>query len=223
MTISNDIIKLSDDFASEYDASIKTKHWHGPDVLFGLLYEYIKPGQTLLDIGIGTGLSSNSFKKAGLEIYGVDGSKKMLKICRGKKIATDLKKMDIKLAQDPFPGKIFDYVISNGVFHIIGDLEPVFSIINSKISSNGYIGFTVDDKVCDEPDGYTAQIIKGIFEKRHPQSGIMMFKHQKEYICEILERFGFELKKKLRFQAFLDEEENVSYYFVAYIARRIKK
>jgi hypothetical protein len=43
-----------------------------PEVVFGLAYRYVQPGQSILDTGIGTGLSSVLFPKAGLGsmVYG---------------------------------------------------------------------------------------------------------------------------------------------------------
>jgi ubiquinone/menaquinone biosynthesis C-methylase UbiE len=74
MSESKKALKMSDDYASDYDESARSMHWHGPEVLFGLMYEYLKKGQSLLDVGIGTGLSARFFYQAGLQIYGVDGS-----------------------------------------------------------------------------------------------------------------------------------------------------
>jgi len=219
MMDSRKTIKMSDDFAQEYDVSASTNHWHGPEVLFGLMYEYLKPSQSLLDVGIGTGLSARFFHKAGLYIYGVDGSKEMLKICRKKNITTGLEKVDLKSSCDLFPGKRFDHIISNGVFHIIGDLEPVFIKVKSKIKEGGVFGFTVDDKVQNEKDGYKMSKVDGIFEKKHSESGIMIYKHKNTYVKNLLQRFGFELLKKLKFLAYLDEENEISYYFTAYIAK----
>ena len=41
-----------------YDKRIKEYGWVGSEVAFGMAYEYTSPSQTILDIGIGTGLGS---------------------------------------------------------------------------------------------------------------------------------------------------------------------
>lgn len=221
MSESKKALKMSDDYASDYDDSARSMHWHGPEVLFGLMYEYLKKDQSLIDVGVGTGLSARFFYQAGLQIYGVDGSAEMLKNCKKKKITIDLEKMDLTVFADPFPGKKFNHVISNGVFHIIGNLEPVFEIINLKIKQGGIFGFTVDEKVKNEKDDFRKSDIEGIYYKRHLQSGLKIYKHHEEYVLNILQRFGYELLKKLKFLAFLDEENNISYYFTAYITRKL--
>lgn len=50
----------------EYDKRIKEYGWVGSEVAFGLAYEYTNPGQTILDVGIGTGLGSVLFHWAGM-------------------------------------------------------------------------------------------------------------------------------------------------------------
>jgi predicted TPR repeat methyltransferase len=48
-------------FASRYDDLIQTQNWYGPEILLGMIFEYIKSGEKILDIGIGTGLSATAF------------------------------------------------------------------------------------------------------------------------------------------------------------------
>jgi ubiquinone/menaquinone biosynthesis C-methylase UbiE len=69
MIDSKKTIDSANDFAPNYDDYIRNCQWIGTDILFGLMFEYINPNQKLLDIGIGTGLSSILFKQAGLQIY----------------------------------------------------------------------------------------------------------------------------------------------------------
>lgn len=69
---------LHDAYAVDYDAQVCAYDCHIIDLLFGLSYEYLTPGQRLLDVGIGSGVSSQSFARAGLEIYGLDFSPAML-------------------------------------------------------------------------------------------------------------------------------------------------
>jgi hypothetical protein len=61
--------KISDyqgEDATQYENQAAEIAWHGHEIMFGLMYEFVKPDETLLDIGIGTGLSSFLFHKAGL-------------------------------------------------------------------------------------------------------------------------------------------------------------
>ncbi len=75
------------EFAEKYDGAVKKQKWYGAEILFGMVYEYLKTNDKILDIGIGTGLSATAFHKAGLEIYGLDYSEEMLEACKQKNIA----------------------------------------------------------------------------------------------------------------------------------------
>jgi SAM-dependent methyltransferase len=75
-----------------YDGEAEATGWLGPEVAFGLAYQHIQPGQSVLDIGIGTGLGSVLFRKAGLKVYGMDVSPEMLEACRSGETARLLRK-----------------------------------------------------------------------------------------------------------------------------------
>jgi 2-polyprenyl-3-methyl-5-hydroxy-6-metoxy-1,4-benzoquinol methylase len=76
-----DTIIADEQSAVEYDKQAKNTNWFGPDVVFGLAFEFVQPGDTLLDLGIGSGLSASPFYKAGLKVYGLDGSEEVLRVC----------------------------------------------------------------------------------------------------------------------------------------------
>lgn len=86
ININTTVVKMNraehDQYAEEYDYLVREYESHTSDIIFGLLFEYTDPGDKLLDSGIGTGISSFLFHKAGLNIYGLDNSEKMLDICR---------------------------------------------------------------------------------------------------------------------------------------------
>jgi 2-polyprenyl-3-methyl-5-hydroxy-6-metoxy-1,4-benzoquinol methylase len=67
-----------------YDDEAEATGCHGPEVAFGLTYPYVQQGRSILDIGIGTGLGSVLYRKAGLKVYGMDASQEMLDACRSK-------------------------------------------------------------------------------------------------------------------------------------------
>jgi predicted TPR repeat methyltransferase len=90
--------KAADAFAAHYDETAEKYGWYAPEVLFALVFCRLESGQSLLDLGIGTGLSAAPFKKAGLQVHGVDGSKAMLRHCESRGVAIDLKQHDIRTA-----------------------------------------------------------------------------------------------------------------------------
>ena len=118
---------LHDAYAASYDADVQAYDCHVAEVLFGLCYDRVSPGQRLLDVGTGSGLSAELFAKAGLEIYGMDFSPAMLKLCKAKGFAKDLKQHDVIDVPWPYPPGSFDNVTCCGVMHFIADLHGVFS------------------------------------------------------------------------------------------------
>jgi ubiquinone/menaquinone biosynthesis C-methylase UbiE len=93
--MSDDVLRVHSESAQTYDEICLQVESHAHEVLFGLAFEYINSGEALLDVGVGTGVSSKLFHKAGLAIYGVDNSEEMLAVCREKGFAKELKKHDL--------------------------------------------------------------------------------------------------------------------------------
>jgi predicted TPR repeat methyltransferase len=133
---------LHDAYATDYDRQVKAYDCYMADVLFGLCFEFIRPGQVLLDAGIGSGLSAQLFGKAGLEIHGMDFSPAMLDICQRKGFAMELKQHDILQVPWPYPADRFEHVICCGVLHFVGDLENVFGEAARVVRPGGLFAFT---------------------------------------------------------------------------------
>jgi ubiquinone/menaquinone biosynthesis C-methylase UbiE len=126
----NDSIREHDEQAVEYDKQVLEWNWHGHDIMFGMCFEYVSPNQRLLDIGVGTGFSSTLFAKRGLEVYGIDGSSEMLRVCESKGITKELKQFDLRELPLPYPNAFFDRVICSGVLHFFSDLGALFREIS---------------------------------------------------------------------------------------------
>jgi predicted TPR repeat methyltransferase len=219
MIDSKKTIDSANSFAPNYDDYIRNCQWIGTDILFGLMFEYINPSQTLLDIGIGTGLSSRLFKQVGLRIYGLDGSSKMIDICQRKGIAYKLKEVDLTKNDIWFENVIFDHIISHGVFHLIGNLESIFHQSYSLLKTNGCFGFTFE-KINGTIDNYEESAIKGLFERENKPSGIKVFRHTEKYVLELLTLNGFKLLKQSEFLAFNDSNTNTKTHFNVIIAQK---
>jgi len=138
------------------------------------MYEYLNPHDTLLDIGIGTGRSSFLFQKAGLKIYGVDGSAEMLKICRKKGIGCHLIESDFLNKGIPIHDITFNHIISNAVFHLIWNIDEIFGEVYRLLISEGIFGFTLDEKINSDP-AYQKTKIKGIYESTIQSTGITTY------------------------------------------------
>lgn len=217
---SKTLLQQTNDFAPHYDEYIAQTHWYGTEMLFGLMFDYIKPEENLLDLGIGTGLSSLPFKKFGLNIYGVDGSEEMIKICLKKAITEDIREANLVEFKSPYGVAVFDHVISHGVFHLIGDLSAVFQEVSRSINKRGLFGFTIDEFKPDDNREYKPSPIEGVYTKVNEDSGIMVYKHSIDYIKSLLFNYKMEVKKQTEFLAYRDEQSEREYYFSVFVVQK---
>jgi predicted TPR repeat methyltransferase len=217
----NNTLQQTDNFAVYYDEYIAKSNWYGPQMLFGLLTDYIKPNDNLLDLGIGTGLSSQPFFNAGLKIYGVDGSDEMIKICQKKGITEDIKIANLENFKSPYGLSLFDHAISVGVFHLIGDLKSIFSEVSRSLHKDSTFSFTINEYKKQMSDSFVETIIEGVYCKPNDESGIIVFQHSLKYILQLLKQFNFKLILNTEFLAYRNTETKGEYYFSVFIVRKI--
>jgi len=201
---------VHDAFASDYDRQALEYHCFIPEILFGLCYEYLRPGERLLDVGIGTGLSAAPFAKAGLVISGIDVSQKMLNICQDKAIAADLKLFDVSTGPWPYPEAAFDHVVCCGVLHFFEDLGLVFSEAGRVMRAEGVFGFTT--KVA--PAGIAGVYLEVI-------GGTPIFSHEPKRLDQLIVDNGFETLKMTR-GLVGNERDQPDGLFRAYVTRKQK-
>ncbi len=139
---SDESIRVHDLGADEYDRQVEAYESHGHDLLFGLSYEFTRPGQRLVDVGIGTGLASLAFARTGLEVFGLDGSPEMLRVCRAKGFARELRCQNLQATPWPYPDCAFNLAICCGVLHFFGDLDPLAGEVVRILAGDGVFAFT---------------------------------------------------------------------------------
>jgi len=214
------IIRAHDDEAARYDQQVREYEYHVHDVLFGMSFEYIKAGDRLLDIGIGTGLASLPFARAGLEIYGFDASTEMLKMCESKSFAKELKIFDLRDTPFPYSDGCFDHVISSGVFHFFGELSAIVKDVSRVMKPGGVFAFTVAAESSGE-DETTSEDSRG-YSKIPTSWGSDIFAHRDAYITRILQDGGFDKVKMQKVLIRGGDKDCEDLLFKVYVARRVE-
>ena len=171
-------------------AQVRAYDCHIGDLLFGLCYEFVRPGQRLLDAGIGSGLSAQLFAQAGLEVHGMDFSPAMLEICRSKQIAFDLMLHDLTQTPWPYPTARFDHAICCGVLHFIAELDGIFGEAARVLLPGSVFAFTTR-----QPAGPAA--LSTPFE-RHMAGDFAIYSHDTAHVPTLLARHGFAVLKTQR-------------------------
>jgi len=206
-----DSITVHDQYAADYDGLVADYRSYGAEFLFGLSYEYVRAGDSLLDLGIGTGLGSRLFARAGLAVSGVDGSAAMLEGCRAKDFAVDLRLFDLRRRPWPYEDGAFDHAVACGLFHFFGDLTPFFGEVGRLTRPGGLFAFTVMVQSNDvQPGGGYIEIAR---------SGVPVFLRAPMAVRSLLAASGFDLLKEGQFivpSGQPDQEDR----FGAYVARK---
>ena len=200
-----------DEQAAAYDRRALEKGWYGHEVLFGLMYTGLQRGESVLDMGIGTGLGSALFHQAGLVVSGFDESDAMLLECARKGYVGSLQRHDLKTTPLPYDDDSFDHIISLAVFSFLPDLSPIICEAARVIKPGGLFGFSIERKKGDE--AYRSSQIKTEWGE-----DVTMYRHTDEDITGQLEECGFSLEKVFVFQSetFGDKE----YRSVIFVARK---
>ncbi|WAC05538.1 MAG: class I SAM-dependent methyltransferase [Methanoregula sp.] len=207
--------KKGQEQAEGYDEAARATDWQGPSLVFDLLSRYIQQGQTVLDIGIGTGLGSEPLFRAGLRVTGMDSSDGMLDACRKKGFAERLVRHDLTVVPYPFGDGSIDIVISTGVFQFFPNLEIVFDDVARILPEGGRFAFVTIDRTPEEP----AEIIASP-EQTGTDETIMMYCHTPMQVTGWLEKSGFVLVDSVEFTIWMDEKRSKNFFARAYLAQK---
>ena len=175
-----------DIYAADYDAQVRAYDCHIADLVFGLCYEFIHPGQSLLDVGTGSGLSAQPFAKAGLQVSGMDFSPAMLEICRTKGFFADLRRHDLTTTPWPYPASYFDHLVACGVFHFVPDLESSLVETAHLLKPGGMFAFTTRLKSAD---------LSGESHARHLSGDFEIFSHSPPIMETLLKQYTLTRQK----------------------------
>jgi predicted TPR repeat methyltransferase len=205
----------SKSYADYYDEQAEATAWHGPEVVFGLMYAHVQARESVLDIGIGTGLGSVLFDRAGLRVSGMDNSRDMLEGARSKGFVRDLRQHDMGSMPYPYDGGSFDHAICVGVLQFFTEIDSVLNEVSRVLRRGGMFGFTVADWKSGDSSSFTAS-----GEHTQNERRVVMYRHSEPYVRRSLASAGLSVRADVEFLAFMDAERAASMFMRAYVARR---
>ncbi|MEH2054733.1 MAG: methyltransferase domain-containing protein [Nostoc sp.] len=114
----NQVVETYDQAAVDYEATL-SRYWDiGRDSLIASLQ--LKPGQTVLDAAVGTGLSLPAYPE-GVSVVGVDLSHKMMDEARKKRVSADITFKISDICNLDFPDNSFDAAASGYTLCVLND------------------------------------------------------------------------------------------------------
>lgn len=137
-------------WADGYDKSVQLSEedneypFAGYKDVLNTIYNIVhkKEKAKVLDIGFGTGVLTKKLYDDGYEVYGIDFSKRMLKIAKEKMLLAKLFQYDFSKGLPKALGNIqFDYIISTYAMHHLEDKEKINFInkLDKYLSNDGKI------------------------------------------------------------------------------------
>ncbi len=197
-----------------YDEEAEAVGWFGPEVAFGLAFTFVRPGQSILDLGIGTGRAAVLFRAAGLRVLGMDVDPEMLDACRVKGF-DDLALHDLTVRPYPFTTASIDHAICVGTLNFIRDASPVFEECARILRSGGVFVFAVGDRTENEP----AETVVDA-ERTGTGEPATMYRHSARQVGEWAAANGFTMVRGLTFTVPLDRQRTTSQQITTYVVRK---
>lgn len=173
---------LFNQYAPYYDQHLKTYlHYKAPQQVFDAVNEQMNdpdPKWRVLDIGCGTGLSGEPFRKPAKELIGVDIAPKMIEIAQDKELYDQLYCGDLThIMSDLYH---FDVILAVDVVSYIGEIDRFLQTVHKALGPDGLLAFTTE-KSLHYPYRLT----------RHAR-----FAHHKDYIEKLINQNGLQLDRR---------------------------
>jgi ubiquinone/menaquinone biosynthesis C-methylase UbiE len=201
-------------WSDEYDDLSQKSQWHGPAILFGMMFPHLRPGQSLLDVGIGTGLGALSFHRSGLKIVGIDNSPAMIRECKSRGLPWEIIEHDLTKLPWPLKDNSVDHVVSAGVSHFVANWSVAILETSRLLKAGGLFGFDFDE-FDPEKDERFAPVADGVYETYNAEYDEFLYRYSETFVFGALAKAGFEIVHDTEF---LVSKENRN-YFRAIVAR----
>ena len=187
---------LFDEFSAHYDETMVEKLGYRAHLHLRYLADRVLPKDgapwRILDLGSGTGLVAEAFKDMtqGGRLDGIDLAPRMIEAARAKGLYDDLILGDLETYLAA-PGPAYNLMLAADTMIYLGDLNPTFSGVVTRLERGGFYLFAVESTA----------------EGSWQQTRANRFKHTEAYLREEAARAGLEFVEVLECQ--LRSEDSV--------------
>ncbi len=208
--------------ASKYDDATKEYKWIAPEIVNNLLLPHVKPGNSILDVGIGTAQSTEAFLKAGCNVCGVDISRKMLDKAKEKYPSLELYQGNIEEGVPFISTRSFDIVLGVGILEFVTNMENVIGIFSQLTKSDGLIGFTFEEFIAKhEVQGLKVSVTaKGALENVPEINNFMTVRYESKEVESMIHNAGLSLLEHQHFIAYEKSQERIPISYTIMLAKK---
>lgn len=191
-----DIIKIYNRYASVYDFIFSRVF--SPRINHGLEKINIKNGDTIIEVGVGTGLSLSLYPH-GCTVVGIDIARKMLEKAQKKTKRLNLKHVhlfEMDAENVMFKDDSFDHAVLPFVITVVPNIEKVVAEVKRVVKKNGNI--IIVNHFCNNHSFFTSleKFVSPFFMKLGWKTGIpieFISNHCNVHVKEISKRHSFDL------------------------------
>ncbi|MEH6476752.1 MAG: methyltransferase domain-containing protein [Sneathiella sp.] len=152
-TNSTAIAAYYDEWAETYDVTLKNWDYQAPADVAKTLCEYLKPGDSVLDVGCGTGMFGKALSgRLDCLIEGIDISSASLEKAEEQNWYRRLQRHDLQVSPLPVADNAFEAAACVGVMTYIEDAPSLFVDLCRIVRAGGYIVFTQRDDLWQQKD-----------------------------------------------------------------------
>ena len=217
------IEKYNDTLAPKYDeATLGEFKWTPPCEANKLILPYIKPGFSVLDVGIGTGQSSEKLFTAGCKICGIDISQKMIEICKDKFPEFELYRADLEEKLPMFAGRSFDIVMAIGILEFVEDIDKTINLLVNFLKPLGFLCFTFERYLPKHKlqKWRKSEMGRGAVDPIPELLTFWNYRYTSREIEEIAQRYKLKILKTKQFQAYLKSKEKIPIFYGIILAQK---
>ena len=217
------IEKYNDVLAPKYDeATLGDFSWTSPREANKLILPYVKPGFSVLDIGIGTGQSSEELAKAGCKICGIDISQKMIEICKNKFPDFELYQADLEEGLPMLLGRSFNVVMAIGVLEFVEEIDKTINLLITFLKPSGFLCFTFEKYLPKHKfqKWRKSEMGKGAVDPIPELLTFLNYRYTPKEIKEIMRHYKLKMLKIRTFRAYFKSKEKIPIFYDIILAQK---